>query len=257
MDDASAVPPQGESNLLGVVGWEDDGGNAYDLGDSTNDGNSLIRVQLYKGRTPNKSLDQTRAQGAQLLCQLAAGLPIPAYGARVLVTVPGNVPGMAVITSVLTNNWQALGNTGAGELVIQIPGSPAQIVIRKNGTIVLKTTDAGGNDVVLSFGPTGLTYSSQWVTVAWDFNGIRQTHVPTGAGLFITATAPLPAPFAGLASVARLSGGICKVDGTLVLLGPDLPGGAQVWQPAAWGPDPGPGPLLVTGVKSTSVKIAP
>jgi len=250
-------------NELGIVGWEDDSGDSVELGDSTNDGNALVKVQLFRGRVPDRELDQTRSQGRQILCQIAGHVSIPATGARVMVATPDgleDIPGAGVIIANLDNNWKARGNMGQGELVLQIPGSPALFAIRKNGTIILKTTDSGGNDVTLTFGPTGLFYQSQWVSSAWDFSGIRTFHVPSGAGFFAGGMAKLPPPFDALGAVpgfARMSATVVKADGSLVLLGPDLPGGAQVWQPVAWGPDPGPGPLLVTGVKSSSVKCAP
>ena len=260
----SAQAPMGSQMQLGTVGWVDDGGSFLDLGDSTNDGNTLVRVTLFSGRTPDAALDQTQAQGTPLLCQLASHVPMPTRGTRVIVAVPephGTLPGSSFIIGAATNNWQALGNAGAGEQVFQVPGCPARIVLRKatstqSGGAFIFVRDTKGNDSGLGITPDGLLYFHPSGTLSLDGDGFAAV-IKAGASITLQPLAPLPSPLDALPSpsAASIKGTMAYVDGTQVMLGPNIP--AQVYSPAAYGPDPSPGPLLVTGIKSTSVKIAP
>ena len=249
----STTPPMAPPIQWGQVGWSADGGVSADLGDSTNDGNTLVRVTLFAGRVPDAELDQTQAQGQQLLCQLAQGVQMPARGTLVIVATPepfGHIPGGSVILAAMANNYQSLGNAEQGELVIAVPGSPASIVLRKDGTIVIKTGDTDGNTSFIKFAPGMFKISTPAFNVTCDETGIRLKHY-SGAHLSLGAIG-LPAPLSSLGSYATLSGGIAKIDGTSVLLGPE---DGAVYFPAAFGPDPAPAPLLLTGLKSSTVKM--
>jgi hypothetical protein len=77
--------------VMGSIGWDDEDEHVF-LGDSSNDGHTLVRVQLFDGRDHSKPLDTTRAQGTKILCHLPDGMyRIPAKDTRCYVAIP---PGM-------------------------------------------------------------------------------------------------------------------------------------------------------------------
>lgn len=91
---------------LGTVGFPSDTGTSYvDQGLASNDGYTLVNVTLFRGRDPSTPLDQSKAQGKQILCRIGGGVNrIPALGTQVVVAVPatyGDIPGAAVIISTI------------------------------------------------------------------------------------------------------------------------------------------------------------
>jgi hypothetical protein len=246
----------GSELVWGVVGWEDDASDGLDLGDSDNDGANLVKVQVFRGRDPGKAIDAAQAQGQRLLCQLADHVRLPAKGTRVMVAIPesyGIIPGGSLIVGCASNNWQAQANAGAGELVIQVPGSPAAIFLRANGTIVLKTADPKGNTSVVKFAPGLFQVQDPLFQINCDSSGVRLRHY-AGATLNLGAIG-LPGPLSSLSTMATLKAGRVRVDGSLVTIGPHLPG--NVFLPAAYGPDPSPAPLALLGATSAAVKLSP
>ncbi len=249
---------------LGTVGWVDDAGTPQDLGDSTNDGANLVRVTLYAGRGPVTPLDQTQAQGKPLLCTLADNVAIPARGTTVVVAIPdshSHVPGAPVVIATLSSDWKANANAKAagGTRVLSVPGSQARIYLKPDGTIVLRTTldnTADGDAMYLVLGPAvgGFQLQTPFGTFILDQYGMRLRSA-SGAMLKLGGIS-MPSPLNALSSTAKLSAAFVKVDGTQVMLGPDIPG--QSWQPAAMGfpTDTPPQPFL-SGLESTSVKISP
>ncbi len=75
--------------FMGTVGWDNETDIEF-LGDADNDGNTLVRVQLFSGRDITKPLkDPKRAQGTKIICHLSGGLfRIPPEGTRVYVIIP-------------------------------------------------------------------------------------------------------------------------------------------------------------------------
>jgi hypothetical protein len=181
-DLAAFQPPPHDSGLAwGTVGWEeDDDSSYYERGSSDDDGNTLVRVQLYRGRDMTRTLDQTRAQGQRILCQLGGGLfHIPSRGTRVLVGVPephGHVPGAATILSIADPAGpNQFGNMKPDEFCIGPPGSKARLIIKKNGTIVLFTETGDGKSVAFSLGPDGFQIMHPSGSLTVDSNGITLT----------------------------------------------------------------------------------
>lgn len=87
--------------LMGSIGWEDED-EYFFLGTDSNDGHTLVRVQLFEGRDITaEPLNPNRAQGHKLICHLSGGLfHIPKKDTRVFVAVPDgmdHVPGAGVI----------------------------------------------------------------------------------------------------------------------------------------------------------------
>ncbi len=84
---------------IGSIGWEDDDGH-FDLGDKTNDGFTLVKVQLFRGRDVTQPLNPKRAQGIRLTCHIDGGRRIPPKDTRCYVVVPPgmeDVPGAGLI----------------------------------------------------------------------------------------------------------------------------------------------------------------
>lgn len=87
---------------IGSIGWEgDDDDSFFDMGDESNDGHTLIKVQLFRGRDHTKPLNPNRAQGHKIVCHIPAGLfRIPPKDTRCYVAIPSGmetVPGAGII----------------------------------------------------------------------------------------------------------------------------------------------------------------
>lgn len=254
-------PPPGPPIQWGSVGWTDDGGTFLDLADASNDGSNLVRVTLYAGRAPTDAIDHTQAQGQPILCRLADGVAMPSRGDKVIVAIPhpwGQVPGGAVIIAKCSNNPSAQANLGAGELVIQTPGSPAQIMIRANGTIVMRTADKDGNNTTLTLAPNSFKIIDPAFMIVADTTGIRFRHAVSGALLKLGGMSGAPAPLSAFGSMVHIKASQIRVDGQQVLLGPWLNGGA-FYQPVITSPNPsdtGLQPVTLTGISCTGVKVS-
>lgn len=84
------------------VGWEEDDDTSYfDLGSDSNDGFTLVHVQMFEGRDPTEPL-KTRAQGTKLICHINAGQRVPPRDTRCYVLIPAGMemtPGAGVIVA--------------------------------------------------------------------------------------------------------------------------------------------------------------
>jgi hypothetical protein len=240
------TPPDDWTLAWGTVGWSEDGGTFYELGSAQDDGAILVRVTLFRGRDPTKPLDATKAQGSEILCKLGSNfIQIPPRLSRVLVGSPegmGKVPGGSVIILADNANPAVIGNLVDGEAGVVAALGVARVLLKKNGTIVLYTSDNNtitGNDVFLKMGPSTLTFISPWCTIECSPNGYFVKH-GSGAQIRMGAINGLPAPLNVLASYAKLKAATCKVDGSSVLLGPDAPG--QMFFPSIYSVDSIVGP---------------
>lgn len=75
---------------IGSIGYDDEDTH-FDLGTTSNDGYTLVKVQLFKGRDVTQPLNPKRAQGTKLLCHINAGQRIPPKDTRCYIAIP---PGM-------------------------------------------------------------------------------------------------------------------------------------------------------------------
>jgi hypothetical protein len=97
-NDADVLGPRDDLLLFepGTVGW-----NGTDPHFDTEDGVTLVRVTLVRGRHPSTPLQPDVAQGHQVLCRIGGGLfRIPKKGTAVMVGFPtafANHPGAGVI----------------------------------------------------------------------------------------------------------------------------------------------------------------
>jgi hypothetical protein len=94
---------------IGTVGWEGDD-TFYEKGTAENDGYTLVKVQLYRGRNQSKPLKAGIGQGHKVLCHISSGVfRIPPRGTRVYVAFPRGmetVPGAGVIMAAVEKNPQ-------------------------------------------------------------------------------------------------------------------------------------------------------
>lgn len=92
---------------IGSIGWEDEDEYAY-LGTDDNDGHTLVRVQLFRGRDASKPLNPTRAQGHRIVCHIPDGMfRIPKKDTRCYVAIPEGmeqVPGAGIIIACVSKS---------------------------------------------------------------------------------------------------------------------------------------------------------
>ena len=135
----------------GTVGW-DDTDEHFDVGTADNDGNTLVRVTLFRGRDPNVRPRRGVADGHRILAQLGGGLfRIPPKGTRVMVGFPtafATSPGAAFI--VCTSERSPDSQFGAGKAKLDV--GPDQEIILKGKAVTLTDYD----DRFLHVGPDGV-----------------------------------------------------------------------------------------------------
>lgn len=227
--DVGGPPPISGNGLeIGTIGWATDGGSAYSLGDTDNDGISFVNVTLFSGKDPTLPLKTGVGQGQQLLCQVSQDIIVmPSYGTRVLVAMPGPSPrvaGHSVVIAVLGNKqWQLAGNADGGDIVIPCPLGPARLIMRSSGSITAVTRAADGSDVAMWIQGDGFHVVGPWGSISLDNYGFR-VNAGGGPSLVMTNAGGLPPPFDILAgSSATLSAGTIKLDALQTLAGPDDP----------------------------------
>lgn len=92
---------------IGSIGWEDDPDPHFDIDQEADDGVTLVKVQLFRGRVPGSTPKKGIAQGHKILARLSSqhgGIwSIPKRGRQCIVNYPAGfqlAPGAAVITAV-------------------------------------------------------------------------------------------------------------------------------------------------------------
>ncbi|KAJ8134485.1 hypothetical protein OY671_012302, partial [Metschnikowia pulcherrima] len=135
----------------GTVGW-DDAGDHFDLGTYDNDGSTLVRVTLFRGRDSSVRPVPGQADGHRILAQLGGGLfRIPPKGTRVMVGFPtafATTPGAAVI--LCTCEPSPDSQFGAGKAKLDV--GPDQEIILKGKAVTLTDYD----DRFSHVGPDGV-----------------------------------------------------------------------------------------------------
>lgn len=92
---------------IGTIGWEDDPDPHFDINQDSDDGVTLVKVQLFRGRVGGTTPKKGIAQGHKVLARLSSqhgGLwSVPRKGRQCIVNFPGGfglTPGAGVITAV-------------------------------------------------------------------------------------------------------------------------------------------------------------
>lgn len=184
----------------GTVGWDDED-VFYEHNDTPGDGNTLVRVTLFRGRDLTKPLDQTgRAQGQRILAKLASGVThLPDRNTRVLVGMPdphGTMPANAVIVHADNPNPAAVADMQPGETVFA-PGIGGQRgILRADGSIEFTTPGGvklhvGPDKIELSNGQSTLTIQGDTITLNGQIilgAGLASTALPIALGVSAPST---------------------------------------------------------------------
>jgi hypothetical protein len=167
---------------VGSIGWEDED-DYFFLGDDSNDGHTLVRVQLFRGRDPTKPLSKTRAQGMKILCHLSGGLfRIPQKDTRVYVAIPKGMerlPGAGVIFATVEKSSPD-GRLDKDRAVLDF-GDEMHLVIKAKSVAI---GDTAGNFIAAgaprSGGPSGLTFQASDGTGGVIQEGVVSWFVASG-----------------------------------------------------------------------------
>jgi hypothetical protein len=240
----------------GIIGW-DDAEDWFELGDETNGGLTVVRVQLFKGRDPNTPPKAGVAQGHRVLVALADGFfRIPPKGGECIVAFPGGDiqtvgAGILLATIPRPRTRAVYGHLQDEEACIHAGSAdgsnPARIVVKKDGAIVVMTETDDGQTVYLRIAKDALRFVAPWGTIRFDASGF---HVKTqwNARLDLGGVGGMPPPASDMTSYATMSAHTVKLDG-LALLGSPGPSGdyeSVTWLPfTGFPPVPGsPLPLV-------------
>ncbi len=252
--------------FLAQAGWDDSDDMLFQ-GGFDDDGNTLVRCQLFTGRDVTKDHNPDRAQGTKLVCQIADGVGIPTKDSKVYVICPHGmegVEGACVIIATVTK--QALRkNIEAGCVVDSAPSGEACIVKKPDGSIVIHTTadnSPTGASIFLKIGPRGLEFRSPYGS--FEIAAARNSWKHHSGGQIAMGAVSIPGlpgavsdAFTGYCTIKAAT---CKMDANTVFLG--YPG---LRSPAMLGPVKVPGPpatpdqvvAFADMKQSTSVYISP
>lgn len=208
---------------IGSIGWEDED-EYFHPGETSNDGLTLVKVQLFRGRDYTKELSD-RAQGVKILCVLPDGeFRVPAKNARCYVMIPqgmDNVPGAGLIVATVGGGNEVHRNITAGDVVIGPTGDDrgaACSLVKKDGTITHFTTDnnlVGGQSISSRMGrglsdktgmPDGFSWSAPWGTLKFDPTGFHVVLKESGAEFHLGGLG-LPAPLNMIGSYCNITAG--------------------------------------------------
>lgn len=108
---------------LGTVGWEEDDDESYfEQGTDENDGHTLVRIQLYRGRDPATPIRAGVAQGHKILACPAGPLwYIPPRGTQVLVVFPGGMESVPGAGTFFVRGRTPAGQFGPKRVKLEVP----------------------------------------------------------------------------------------------------------------------------------------
>jgi hypothetical protein len=140
---------------IGVVGWSDED-EWYEKGAEDNDGHTLVRVQLYRGKPGGESPKTGEAHGHRILCHIADHIfRIPAKGTRCYVAIPHGFetipPGAAIIVACLRKTPV----TQFEEDRVVMDFGPDNHVIIKGKSVALSDHNAPANSLSVGTPRTG------------------------------------------------------------------------------------------------------
>lgn len=193
----------------GSIGWDDDDDYIYP-GEEGNDGHTLIKVQLFRGRDVTKPL-KDRAQGHRLIAHINSlgGFRTPPYGTRCLVAIPEGAemtPGSATIVALHEKSSERLDNLPNGSYAMSAGQGQARVVANNDGSVTLFTTSDNtnaGKSVYVRVAKDGIQFVAPWGTLRFDDTGFHVLH-SSGASFDLGGIYGLPAPLDALTSYAKL-----------------------------------------------------
>ncbi|MBX3218982.1 MAG: hypothetical protein KF795_00605 [Labilithrix sp.] len=208
----SIYHPRQESPTLeyGSIGWEDVPDYIFP-GTDDNDGHTLVRVQLFRGRDVTKPLSSTRAQGIQLVAHINSlgGFRTPPHGTRCLVAIPAGmeqIPGAAMIMGIVEKSSERFDTLPNGSVAMSAGQGQARVITNNDGSITLFSTDdntANGKSVYVRVAPDAIQFVAPWGTIRWDASGFHLLH-SSGASIDLGGIYGLPAPLDALTSYVKL-----------------------------------------------------
>lgn len=167
---------------VGSIGWEDDADVHYDLGDASNDGFTLIKVQLFRGRDVTKPLAK-RAQGIKLVCHMNSmmGQRVPPKDTRCYIAIPAGMeetPGAGIIVGTVEKSTD--GRLDSDRVVVDYGD---QHVVIKGKSVSIQGTDGSfvGVGSPRSGGAAGVTIQANDGTGAVYQTGVAATFVSGGS----------------------------------------------------------------------------
>lgn len=129
------------------------------------------------------------------------------------------------------------GNLKPGEAALYATVGAARVLVKADGSVTLYTTHNNTNDsgkaTFLRIGPgdVGLQFVAPFGTFAFDPTGLHIRHA-SGAKMSMGPIGGLPGPLAIFGSQFQVSASLCKVAGSLTLLGASATGN---YNPATYG----------------------
>jgi len=244
-NDADVLGDRAEPLLFepGTVGWD-----GVDPHFDTEDGVTLVRVTLVRGRHPSTPLQPDVAQGYQVLCRIGGGLfRIPKKGTSVMVGFPtafANHPGAGVIVC-----------TTEASPDIQFSDTKAKMDVGADADLVIKAKSVTISDYdnrFLHVGPDGVMLQDEKGNGVILKSGAIMIFVADG-GDAKTLLQMTPKELSLLqkdTGFVKLTGGNVTIlaSGSAGLLAANVSVGAKAVSPAMIGPAP--------GAPSTSVFIS-
>jgi len=194
----------------GSIGWEDEDEYIFP-GDDENDGHTLVRVQLFRGRDTTKPLSATRAQGMKLLAHINSlgGFRTPPKDTRCMVAVPAGmeqIPGAAIITAIVEQSSARFDNLPNGSVSQSAGQGQARVVTNNDGSISLFTTNDNtkdGKSVYVRVATDAIQFVAPWGTVRFDDTGFHVLH-SSGASFDLGGIYGLPTPLDALTSYVKM-----------------------------------------------------
>jgi hypothetical protein len=168
------------------IGWEAEEEYIFP-GDESNDGHTLVRVQLFRGRDVTRPLNSSRAQGVKLIAHVNSlgGFRTPPKDTRCMVAIPAGLettPGAAMIIGVAEKSSARFDNLPNGSTAMSAGQGEARVITRNDGSIALYTTDDNtreGEGVYVRVAPDAIQFRAPWGTMRFDASGF---HVALSSG---------------------------------------------------------------------------
>lgn len=260
-------PTQDTQIDIGTVGWEGDD-TYYDKGSGDNEGYTLIKVQLFRGRDYTKELNPTIGQGHKILCHISSGIfRIPPKGTRVYVAFPKGMetaPGAGVIFATVEKNP-----------FIQFDDDRVQMNFGSDTHVVIKGKSVSISDMDNQFVSVGTPRSGGDAGIIFQASDGSGGVIKEGLVSWFASTGP-GQTLGGLLQIQTDSIDVICVNGSYIRL--EAAGGGKIetfalnnfmkgicWigvaptlaTAAAWGVTPNTVPALVPVGLSKSVYISP
>lgn len=153
------------------------------------------------------------------------------------------------------------GNLQPGDKAIITSGASRVVVKKSDNSVVLYTTDNGGDDgngVYLKLAGNKLEFRAPWGRLTFDASGL---HISTvhGATFDMGGLSGIPAPLSALSTYVHANAATCSLRAPTVLLGPSAKQGGGAFLGVVYGELPPTAigvPILGVGVGAVTIAAA-